>query len=147
MLSQTSGYAILALGCVAEAQGAPVLVRHISGATNIPSAYLAKIINSLARKGIVNTQRGIGGGVTLARSAKEVSLYELCEALDDPIVQKRCMLGLAECSDERACPAHHFWNKQREVKIDFLKTMTVFDVAQFEAFQRGERKRRERSSA
>jgi Rrf2 family iron-sulfur cluster assembly transcriptional regulator len=133
MLSQSVGYAITALGCIASAGGKPVLVKEIAEAANIPPSYLAKIIHSLARRGLVNTQRGVGGGVTLARPAVEISLYDVCVALDDSAVQPICMLGNATCSDERACPAHKHWQVQRARNIDFLSSTTVADVAAFEA--------------
>lgn len=136
MLSQAVGYSATALGYVAAASGKSVLVKDIAEASEIPAPYLAKIVQSLARKGIVNTQRGIGGGVTLARPAEQITLYELCVALDDPAVQLRCMLGTAACSDERACPAHRFWTAQRSKHMEFLKTMTVADVAAFETKRR-----------
>lgn len=136
MLSQTVGYAVLALGYLAGIDSGPVLVKEISAATDIPSPYLAKIVNTLARKGFVVTQRGIGGGVALARPPEKVTLFELCVAFDDPLVQKRCMLGTAECSDERACPAHHFWSPHRERTVEFLKQTTLLDIAEFEARQR-----------
>jgi len=136
MLSQAVGYASTALGLIAGAGGKPVLIKEIARAADIPAPYLAKIVNSLARRGIVSTQRGIGGGVTLARGATDVSLFDLCVALDDPIVMTRCMLGTAECSDERACPAHEFWKAQREQQLAFLKTTSVADIAAFEARRR-----------
>ena len=91
MLSQTVGYAVLALGYLAKVQE-PTFVRDIATATAIPGPYLAKLINQLARKGLVTTQRGLRGGVTLGRPASEITLMELCEALDEPVVQKRCLL-------------------------------------------------------
>jgi Rrf2 family transcriptional regulator, iron-sulfur cluster assembly transcription factor len=136
MLSQAVGYAASALGYVAAAGGKSVLVKEIAEAAEIPAPYLAKIIQSLARKGLVNTQRGIGGGVVLARPADQISLFELCVALDDPAVQQRCMLGTAACSDERACPAHRFWTVQRGKNMEFLQRMTVADVAAFETKRR-----------
>lgn len=136
MLSQSVGYAACAMGRIAAAGGAAVLIKDIAEDCDIPTSYLAKIINSLARKGIVNTQRGVGGGVSLARPARELSLYDLCMALDDPIVQLRCMLNTAQCSDERSCPAHHFWKVHRERQIEFLRTTTVADVAAFETHRR-----------
>lgn len=136
MLSQAVGYAATALGYVAAASGKPVLVKDIAVACEIPSPYLAKIVNSLAKLGLVQTQRGIGGGVVLARPAQDVSLYDLCVALGDPAVQARCMLGIAECSDERACPAHRFWAPQRCRHIEFLKQTTVADIAAFETRRR-----------
>lgn len=133
MLSQSVGYAVTALGAIASSGDRPLLVKDIAEACAIPPAYLAKIVNTLARKGIVTTQRGIGGGVMLARSPKSMSLLELCEAMDDPITQVRCFLGNAECSDQRSCPAHTFWTAHRERVIAFLKGTTLADIAAFEA--------------
>ncbi|MFO0838488.1 MAG: Rrf2 family transcriptional regulator [Phycisphaerae bacterium] len=136
MLSQSVGYAAIALGRVAAAGGAPVLIKDIAEDCDIPSPYLAKIVNSLARKSILATQRGVGGGVTLARPAGEISLFDLCVAMDDPIVQARCMLGVAVCSDERSCPAHRFWKAAREEQAEFLRTTTVADITSFEVHRR-----------
>lgn len=135
MLSQSAGYAITALGFLARAREGPVLVRDISEATNIPTPYLAKLIHTLGRKGFVTTQRGIGGGVSLARDPRHVSLYDICLALDEPTVKQRCLLGTAECCDERACPAHTFWKRYRQQYIDFLKQTTLQDIADFQTRQ------------
>lgn len=139
MLGQATGYAISALGCIASAGGKPVLVKEIASWGEIPPAYLAKIIQSLARQGLVATQRGVGGGVTLVRPATEVSLLDVCRALGDCASEPRCMLGNATCSDDRACPAHHFWTRQRESILEFLSRTTVADVAAFEARRRWSR--------
>lgn len=128
MLSQTIGYAILAMGHLAKIRE-PAFVRDIAQATAIPGPYLAKLINQLARKGLVVTQRGLRGGVALARPAAEITLMEICEALDEPVVQKRCMLGFPQCSEEHECPAHKFWMKERAVITDFLLRTTLSDVA------------------
>lgn len=136
MLSQGVGYAITALGCIAAGEGRSVLVKDIAERGNIPAPYLAKIINALAKRGIVKTQRGVGGGVLLARPPGEISLRELCVALDDPSVLESCMLGNAQCSDERACPAHTFWCQKRAQISEFLASTTVADVAAFEARRR-----------
>jgi len=136
MLSQATGYAATALGLVAAASGQPVLVKEIAEAADIPAPYLAKIVQALARKGIVNTQRGIGGGVTLKIPAENITLFDLCEALSDPVILSRCMLGTAQCSDDRACPAHRFWTAHRMKYVDYLKTKTVADIAAFETRRR-----------
>ncbi|MGE0480611.1 MAG: Rrf2 family transcriptional regulator [Phycisphaerae bacterium] len=136
MLSQGVGYAATALGRIAAAGGTSVLIKDIADDCDIPSAYLAKIINTLARRGIVTTQRGVGGGVVLARAAQSITLFDLCVALDDLIVQPRCMLGVAPCSDERACPAHQFWTGHRAGIVAFLQSTTIADIAAFETRRR-----------
>lgn len=136
MLSQSVGYAVSALGCIATAGGRPVLVKEIAEAADIPQSYLAKIIHSLARRGIVTTQRGVGGGVVLARPATEISLFDVCIAMDDPAVRPLCMLGNAICSDERECPAHRFWMGHRTKYLDFLRTTCISHIAAFDARRR-----------
>lgn len=136
MISQAVGYAASALGYVAAAGGRPLLVKEIADAAGIPAPYLSKIIHALARKGIVATQRGIGGGVTLARAAHTIRLLDLCIALDDPHMNTRCLLCTQECSDERCCPVHQFWNRQRTACNAYLERMSVADLATFEARQR-----------
>ena len=132
MLTGAACYAAKAMAHLAKSQDASILVREIAEATEIPGAYLAKIVNTLSRKGFVVTQRGVGGGVGLARDPAEVTLYELCAALDDPIVETRCMLEQTECSDERACPAHAFWVAHRDKEVEFLRRTTIQDMASFE---------------
>lgn len=136
MIGQAVGYAASALGYVASAAGRPLLVREIAEGCDIPAPYLAKIVNTLRRIGLVDTQRGVGGGVTLARPADQITLLELCEAMGDPIITSRCMLGTAECSDSRACPAHAFWTRHRAEALKFLSGTTVADFAAFEARKR-----------
>lgn len=136
MLSQAVGYAALALGAIAANRHKPILVKDLAETCGIPAPYLAKIINTLARKGIVSTQRGIGGGVSLAVDPERLSLLELCRAMDDPITQIRCFLGNATCSDERSCPAHRFWTAQRAQVFAFLEEMTVADIAAFDEKRR-----------
>ncbi|MBS0187444.1 MAG: Rrf2 family transcriptional regulator [Planctomycetes bacterium] len=136
MLGQAAGYATSAMGYLATAGGRPLLVKEIAEACEIPAPYLAKIINTLRRVGLVQTQRGVGGGVTLARTPNAISLYEIAELLADPICNKRCMLGVAVCSDERACPAHKFWTEHRSEAIEFLQKTTVADIAAFETRRR-----------
>ena len=136
MLGQASGYAAAALGYIASAGGSPMLVKEVAHACAIPGPYLAKIVNTLRRVGLVQTQRGVGGGVTLARDAREITLLQVCELMGDAIVKKRCMLGTEECSEERACPTHEFWTAHRKDMIAFLKRTTIADLAAFEANRR-----------
>lgn len=136
MLSQATGYATSALACVAAMGGKPALVKDLAEACNIPHAYLAKIVNVLARREIVQTQRGVGGGVCLARPPQEITVEQVCEALDDPVLQPRCMLGNTECTEDRACPAHQFCVSHRKELGNFLKSTTIADIAAFETRRR-----------
>jgi len=120
MLARAAGYAAAALGQLATNEGKPLLVKKIAQACGIPQAYLAKIVNVLARRGLVITQRGIGGGVCLARSAADITLHDLCEALGDPIVQAACSNTLRA---QRAATARHtlFGRRTKKSRSGFCR--------------------------
>jgi Rrf2 family protein len=143
MLSPQVCYAAKALAHVAAAQGRVVSVREIAREAKVPAAYLAKIVRTLSRRGLVSTRRGVGGGVSASRSTPlaSVTIHDLCVAFDDPVVDQRCLVGEATCSDERACPAHAFWAPQRARLKRFLLATTVEDMARFES--RAPRRRRD----
>lgn len=135
-LSQGTGYAVLALAFTASAAGKPMLVRTIASKCDLPAPFLSKIIHKLAKAGLVITQRGVHGGVVLARKAEDITLCEICAALDDPVLEQRCMLGVAECSAARACPAHAFNTAHRAQTMEYLQTTTIADIAAFETQRR-----------
>lgn len=132
MLSHSAMYAIRALSCVVRAKGAPLLVREIAKTTGISASYLAKLVNTLARKGFVHTQRGVRGGVTLARTPDGVTLYDVAVALDEPVTQDQCYLGIPTCADETPCAAHSFWKTQRRREVRFLRKTTLAEVASYD---------------
>lgn len=136
VLSPMVGYAAKALGYMAAALGGPVQVRQVARVTGVPAPYLSKIVHQLSRKGLVSTRRGIGGGVALAVDPSELSLYELCEALDDPILKSQCLLGLGTCSDDVACPAHEFSRKIRAKQLAFLRNTTLLQVGRYDELRR-----------
>lgn len=130
MLSQTTGYAIQALGYLVTKKGF-TLIREIAEATQVPQGYLAKILHQLGRKGVLETQRGKRGGVRLAPDKEMMTFFEVATLMDDPVVTMRCMLGTDQCSPTRSCPCHDFWSKQREREHALLRRKTVRDMARF----------------
>jgi len=137
-LSQTAGYGILALSCLDQEQW--VLTQHIADRTGVPKAYLAKILHLLARARLILAKRGYRGGFRLAREAEQISLLDIVESVDGASWIGGCLLGLEECTDERACPTHEFWKKERGRIRACLERISLRDVAKFEQ-RRGARSR------
>jgi Rrf2 family protein len=131
-LSQTTGYAILALACLEDCDGRLVQAKDIAGCTGIPLPYLSKILYALGKVGLVVTKRGYRGGFALARSARQINLLEVAEAVEGGTWLPKCLLGFEGCADDRACPTHRFWKTQREKIQTELRRVTIHDVAQFE---------------
>lgn len=130
-LSQSVGYAVSALACLGESRCQMVFVRDIAMCANVPPAYLAKLFTKLAAAGLIDTKRGWSGGNQLARPPEEISLFEIAEAIEELPWLNKCLLGDAECSDERACPTHGFWVVTRKNIERELRSKTLADVIAF----------------
>jgi Rrf2 family transcriptional regulator, nitric oxide-sensitive transcriptional repressor len=82
MFSQTVEYALRAMVQLAADAPSASTTREIAAKTKVPSAYLAKVLQSMRRAGLIHSRRGVGGGVTLALEPKEVSLLEVIDAVE-----------------------------------------------------------------
>lgn len=107
-LSHSVGYAIQALACLKETSDEARQVREIARETGVPAPYLAKLLKKLVDAGIVASKRGYKGGTWLNRPAAQISLLEISEAIEGRKWVGRCLLGLENCSERRACPTHDF---------------------------------------
>lgn len=105
MLSQTVEYALRAAVYLAGQAPEPRTTRQIARATRVPSAYLSKVLQGLARAGIVQSQRGVGGGVRLAVDAEELTILRVVQAVDPIRRIDYCPLKLA-AHGSRLCPLH-----------------------------------------
>jgi len=105
VISQTVEYALRAVVHLANEAPSARTTDQIAEATRVPRAYLSKVLQSLCRAGLVRSQRGIGGGMTLAKSAAELTILEVVNAVE-PIQRIRtCPLGLT-AHGVRLCPLH-----------------------------------------
>lgn len=135
-LSQSVGYAIQALTSLGANPGSSRLIREIAEDSGVPAPYLAKLLQKLAEADVVALKRGYKGGVTLKRAASSITLMEISEAIDGRKWLGRCLLGMEECSDARACPTHAFWKQARADIEEKLSKTTLATVVAFEAQRR-----------
>jgi len=105
MLSQTSEYALRSAAFLAREEGTPRTISEVAAATQAPRGYLAKVLQQLARAGVVRSQRGLGGGFVLGRPAMQISVLEVLSAVDPIRRIVRCPLGLPEHS-KALCVLH-----------------------------------------
>lgn len=95
MFSQTVEYALRATVHLAMNNDQPQKTNQIADATQVPTAYLAKVLRELNRHGLVRSQRGLGGGISLAKSPQEMTVLEIVNAVDPVTRIKTCPLQLS----------------------------------------------------
>jgi Rrf2 family protein len=105
MFSQTVEYALRAMVHLADRAPAARTTDQIAAATKVPKAYLSKVLQSLVRGGLVRSQRGIGGGMTLSKSPGELTILEVVNAVEPIRRIRTCPLGL-KSHGARLCPLH-----------------------------------------
>lgn len=105
MFSQTVEYALRAVAFLAGQAPEPRTTDQIALATRVPKAYLSKVLQGLSRGGIVHSQRGLGGGMTLVKLPSELTILEVVNAVDPICRIKTCPLGLAS-HGVKLCPLH-----------------------------------------
>jgi Rrf2 family iron-sulfur cluster assembly transcriptional regulator len=128
--SRSSEYAFRALTHLAlQPAGAYSMVKDIAETEQIPTHFLAKILQQLARKGLLRSSKGPSGGFSLRRPAGDVTLLEIVDALEGTVGYHQCAVGLAECSDEMPCPMHDSWKLLRERILNYLAGNTIGDLA------------------
>jgi Rrf2 family protein len=128
--SRSAEYAIRAFVHLAQVpEGKYAMVKNIAAEEEIPSHFLAKILQQLARKGLLRSSKGPTGGFCLRVPADEIRLVDIVEALDGLTEYQNCAAGLAECSDDMPCPLHDSWKAVRSRIMDYLGRNTIADLA------------------
>lgn len=127
--SRSSEYAIRAFVNLSRVpEGKYAMVKQIAQEEEIPTHFLAKILQQLARKGLLRSSKGPTGGFTLRRKPSEVSLMSIVEALDGLGDYEKCASGMAQCNDEMPCGMHDSWKQLRSRIIDYLKGTSIADI-------------------
>lgn len=127
MLSSTSEYALRIMVILAQQKDNSFLKgEDIAKGAKVPAAYLAKILQSLNRAGLVLAQKGIGGGYVLNKSPNKISLFDIINAVDPFTRIDKCPLGIAK--HEMLCPLHR---KLDSAYADFQKIFESCSLSDF----------------
>lgn len=126
ILSRTSQYAIQALIYIAtRPPGEPILNRKVSEYLGVPTAYLAKIMQSLCKGNLLYSYRGRQGGFCLREGGEKTDLMQIVTLIEGVGFTENCVLGLKICSDETACPVHSKWKPIKEKIVALLHEQTL----------------------
>ncbi|MBM3789213.1 MAG: Rrf2 family transcriptional regulator [Acidobacteria bacterium] len=129
MVSQTGKYALRILGYLAGRPGEWIQGREIAAGTGIPANYLSKILNQLRKRGLVQSQKGWGGGFLLSAESLQVPIAEVVEIIEGPRNDSKCIFEMKECDSGNPCPLHSSWDRIRGEYDSMLRTTVISDLA------------------
>ena len=127
MFSKACEYAIRAMLFIAQKSenGSKIGIKEISKGIDAPEYFLAKILQDLSRKDIVQSIKGPNGGFYLDESGRKCTLADIVKAVDGDDLFIGCGLGLKVCSEKNPCPLHDEFKIIRKKIHYMLESTTV----------------------
>ena len=127
MFSKACTYAIRAVLYLAThgSETKKLGVKEIAQALEVPKAFLAKLLQQLARHNLMASSKGANGGFYLTKAHRKASLRDIIECIDGKDALTGCILGLPVCSSENPCPLHAETLKFRGGLDDAISSSTV----------------------
>ena len=127
-ITRQADYAIRAVRYLAK-QGSNTrsATSTVAQEMKIPPSFLAKIISQLSIAGLLHTSRGARGGVSLAREPKDISVLDVVEAIDGPILLNECVGDTQSCVFSDDCLVHPIWMEAQGTLVKRLRE-TTFDM-------------------
>jgi Rrf2 family iron-sulfur cluster assembly transcriptional regulator len=107
----------------------PVTLAGISQRQKISLSYLEQLFGKLRRHELVESTRGPGGGYSLARPMKEVTVADIIFAVDEPIDATQCG-GKANCQEEGECMTHELWSNLNKKMIEYLDSVSLGELVE-----------------
>ncbi|WP_413668977.1 Rrf2 family transcriptional regulator [Mucilaginibacter sp. Mucisp86] len=127
IFSKTCEYAVRAVFFIAQhtADGSRVGIKEIAVNIDSPEPFLAKILQDLSKRGIIQSVKGPNGGFYLDAQSLARPLSDVIEAVDGGGIFRDCGLGLKECSSKNPCPLHHDFLEVRNRLQNMLESITI----------------------
>src|SRR5215470_5472151 len=124
-------YAVRALSFLAGQPAGKIVSRaDIEKSQDIPSFYLSKIMKDLVAGGLVRSHIGSKGGFTLAKAAQAISIKQVYETVERPLVLMECLeKGVDYCSYCSVCSQKSIWEEAQTVLASFLAGVSIGDIA------------------
>jgi Rrf2 family iron-sulfur cluster assembly transcriptional regulator len=95
----------------------------------LPRAFLQRIIADLSKKGLIHTYPGPNGGLQLARASQLISLRDIYEAIEGPLIISDCLQSRGECPLDATCPVHPRWGRLQAMIISELQAINLEQLA------------------
>ncbi len=132
-INRKTDYAVrVILALAKQEEGARLSTAAIQREMLIPAALMPRIVADLARTGLVKTYAGRDGGLTLSRPAAQITLRDVVEAFEGPVLLSRCLqvTGEDDCPFQMTCPVRTKWGRVQVAMLREMAAVSFADLAQ-----------------
>jgi Rrf2 family protein len=132
-LSKKADYALMAIQYITSVQsgavpGRVVNTKEIAEEYNIPTELLAKVLQTLTKHGLIESQNGPKGGYSLARRPGDITIAQVLEAIEGPLGITDCYHDGGSCLQQEHCNIRTPLLKVQESIQQLLTSMTIKDM-------------------
>jgi Rrf2 family protein len=134
MISKKAKYALKALKVLAESfEKGPLLISHIAEKEKIPKKFLEAILLELRNHGLLQSQKGKGGGYYLRQEPAKITFAKIIRVIDGPIAPTLCVSlhfygKCDDCADEETCTLRNILADWRDANLKVLENKTLADL-------------------
>ena len=122
-ISRSTGYALLAVGYIAQNQDRKIILsQSIAKEYDIPLEYLLKILQQMVKANVLRSKRGPRGGFSLGKPTTRISMLDVIEAVEGPMQARTCLFGEPVCEAQGCVLSKYFGGLNREVIRKLART-------------------------
>ncbi len=127
IITRATEYAIRAVLYMSKfPTGDIILKKDICRTQDVTPAFLTKVFQPLVKDGIIGSQRGVGGGFYLKLEPKDITVYDIFKAQEDPLYINKCLVEEGCCERDKFCPVHDAWS---DVRASMIEKLSSYDFA------------------
>jgi Rrf2 family protein len=127
--SKPAKLAIHILRYIADQNGEQLCTaRDLAIESGVSEPTVAKVLQALAKDGILDSRKGPGGGFRMVHPASEISLWRIVTAIEGSPPLLDCVGGFEECSELNPCPLHEKWKVVKAELVSFLEETSLKDI-------------------
>jgi Rrf2 family protein len=128
-LTRAADYAVrVMIHLASQPEGAVVSKTVLAKAAEAPESFLSKILQALARAGLIQPRRGVSGGFSLLSRGAEASLLDVVECIDGPVALNVCLTSGASCHRQPECAAHQIWLRAQSAMLSVLREARIVEM-------------------
>lgn len=134
-LTRAADYAVrVMIHLASQPEGTVVSKTILAQEAEAPESFLSKILQTLARSGLIQARRGVVGGFVLLPRGANASLLDVVESIDGPVALNLCLGSNSACSRTAGCASHQVWMQAQAAMISVLREAKI---AEMSSAQRG----------